>query len=283
MNQVSRIATAAAPTPQTHANRGATSSVLPPPEMSDPMAALYAVMLRQRQQTRQGSISQLRGAQHTRRRMIKLRKDEIARAARAARKGKFWKKLAKTCFKLAKYAAVAGSIALAVGTAGAATPVAILAISGAAMSTAAFVQSETNYLQKMGVSDKWANRIELGLYIGSAACAAGGGVTQLFMGGASKMSVGCAIAGSSAGGASGLAAAGGGLATWQAGEADADGMDHVAEAVRLQAEDARMQRLLQAILEDIEASEESDQKTMEDVSSTMIGRGEALTMISARV
>src|SRR5690349_16520186 len=146
MTEVTRIATTAPQQPQAQQTRGASPSILPPPEMSDPMAAMYAVMLKQRQQTRQGSITQLRGAQHTRRRMIQIRKEKIAAAMKAARKGRFWKKLAKTCFKLAKYAAVAGSIALAVGTAGAATPVAILAISGAAMSTAAFAQSETNYL-----------------------------------------------------------------------------------------------------------------------------------------
>jgi hypothetical protein len=253
------------------------------PDATDPMALLYAVMSKQRQQGLKTSMSDLRGAQNARRRVIKVRKDEIARALRAARKGRFWKKLAKTCFKIAKIAAVAGSIALAVGTAGAATPVAVLAISGAALSTAAFAQGETHYLQKLGVSDKWASRIELGMYIGSAACSLAGGLTQLGMGTAGKMDAGCAIAGYSAGGASGLAAGGGAIATWQAGEADADGIDHVAEAARLQADEARMQRLIQQILEDIEGTEESDQRTLEHVSATMINRSEALTMISTRV
>jgi hypothetical protein len=283
MTGVSRIATTAAPQAQAQPTRGAPASILPTPEMSDPMAALYAVMLKQRQQGRKGSITNLRGAQNTRRRMIQLRKDEIARAVRAARKGRFWKNLANTCFKLAKYAAVAGSIALAIGSAGAATPIAVLAISGAALSTAAFAQGETHYLQKLGISDKWAERIELGMYLGSAACSAFGGVAQLCAGTTSKMQAGWAIAGASTGGASGLANGGGAIAMWQAGEAEADGIDHVAEAVRLQAEEARMQRLIQQILEDIEGSEESDQRTLEHVSGTMISRGEALTMISTRV
>lgn len=84
----------------------------------------------------------------------------------------FWKDLATTGATVAKWVAVAGSIALAVGltATGAGGPVAIgLAIGAAALTSAGAAESQFGVLEKMGVDAKTAQWVGVGLSVGGAA------------------------------------------------------------------------------------------------------------------
>lgn len=151
-------------------NAGLPGSLLPIPDVNgDPMAGLYALFSKSRQQNLSSRVKDINNARRLKRQEWARAKAALMKALRARKKGGFFKKLAKSCLKLARYAAVAAAVALAVGTGGAGL-VGALAIAGAAMSCTAMAQSETNILQRLGISDTWANRIEVGLTVGSAAC-----------------------------------------------------------------------------------------------------------------
>src|SRR5690606_37196157 len=77
-----------------------------------------------------------------------------------------------------KIAAIAGAVALVVGTGGAGLA-GVLAISAVALSSAALAQSECQVLQKRGVDDKTAMYTELSLIGASALCSGGAGVAAI--------------------------------------------------------------------------------------------------------
>ncbi len=271
-----------------HVDANHTTTLLPQPSVEgDPMAALYTLL----SQNRTASLKQGIGDLH---RSRKLKKQELDRAkaalreaAKAQKKGGFFSRLAKKCAGIAKYAAVAASVALAVGTAGAGTPIAILAISGAAMSTAAVVQSETQILQKMGMSDDWANGFQTGLMIGGAACGLATGAALLCGAGgqvaASSLQVAAQKLGSAAAGVQGLSTAAGGYAGWQAGEANADATKQFAEVAKARAAEERLERMVMQILSDIEASEKADQRTLGHLRGAIEARDNTLSICSTKV
>lgn len=263
-------------------NAGLPGSLLPIPDVNgDPMAGLYALFSKSRQQNLSSRVKDINNARRLKRQEWARAKAALMKALRARKKGGFFKKLAKSCLKLARYAAVAAAVALAVGTGGAGL-VGALAIAGAAMSCTAMAQSETNILQRLGISDTWANRIEVGLTVGSAACTAGAGAATLCGAGAQASAAGNTM-GTAAAGVQGVSTVGAGLATWQASKADSESMDHEADAAKAQAEEARLERMLVEIMTEIESSEEADQRTLGHIRGAIEARDNAIAMASVKV
>lgn len=178
----------------------------------------------------------------------KLRK-AIADAAKAQKKGGFWRSVASVASKVAKLAAVAGCVAAVVASGGAAAPVVALALS-----SGAFLQGETQILQKLGMSDEAANWTSLGMSL------AGGGVA-----GASAMSVGQGVAMA----AQGTATATAGVATIQAGEADAKAQSKLADAESAKVDAARMQRLQQMLLQALKDEDEGSERALSSIRGSL--------------
>jgi hypothetical protein len=119
----------------------------------------------------------------------------LQKAANERKDGGFWADLGGTLGKVASAAAVVGSVALAVASCGAATPIAVLAITGASLSVLGTAQNEFGLLQKIGVSNELSGNIGMGLMIGGGVCSAGAGVLSI-------CGVGTSAAGTAAQGAS---------------------------------------------------------------------------------
>jgi hypothetical protein len=91
----------------------------------------------------------------------------------------FWKDLENGALEVAKWGAVASSVALAVATCGsgtAGTVAVVCAVVGASLSTAAAAESEGHFLQKAGLSEKADGWVVIGGSLGGAGVSAVGGL-----------------------------------------------------------------------------------------------------------
>ena len=113
------------------------------------------------------NVNELRKQKHAE---WEKQKAALMEAMKQKEESSFWGKLGKVCGTLGKIAAVVASVAVAVGTGGAGAPL-VLAVAGAALSSAALVQGEFHVLQKLGVSDKVSGYIEIGMTLASVGCA----------------------------------------------------------------------------------------------------------------
>ncbi len=178
----------------------------------------------------------------------KLRK-AIAEAAEAKKRGGFWSNVASVASTVGKLAAVAGCVAAVVASGGAAAPVVALALS-----SGAFLQGETQIMQKLGMSDEAANWTTLGMSL------AGGGVA-----GATTMGVGQGVAMA----AQGTATATAGVATIQAGEANAHAQQKMADAEAAKVDAARMQRLQQVLLQALKDEDEGSERVLGSIRGSL--------------
>jgi hypothetical protein len=224
----------------------------------------------------------LQAAQGLRRKEWARVKQALAEAAKAKKEGGFWKKLANVATKVAKVAAVVGSIALAISTAGAATPIAALAIAGAVMSTGAFVQGETQFLQKLGMDSQTADWIGVGLSLGGVLASGGASVANGVAGGAEAASA-VEIGGRLATGASGVAHAACGIGRWQGARHDAEADRKLADAAAARLQGQRVQRAIQRILASFEEAQARDERVIEHLAGAMEGKNRALFESSLRV
>lgn len=266
------------------ANPGAiATSLLPAPQEvgGDSMSAMYALLSKDRQAGLKNKISDLRNAQRLKKKEWEKAKAALRKAARARGKGGFFKKLASKCLKIARYAAVAAAVAFAVGTGGAGV-VGALAIAGAVMSCTAMAQSELRILQHMGVSDELAGKVEWGLAAGSAACTLGAGAATLFGASANMSSLGSTL-GTTAAGVQGVSTGAAGYLAWQGAEEEGNARDHEADAASARAAEARFERMFMQILSEIEASEESDQRTLGHLRGAIEARDTAISMSAMKV
>lgn len=103
----------------------------------------------------------------------------------------FWADLEKGALEVGKWAAVAGSVALAVVSLGSAAPIAALAIAGAVLSCASTADSEFGIMEKMGIDKETAGWVDFGMALGGAVC---GGVAGLAGGAQAATKLGQAAA-----------------------------------------------------------------------------------------
>ncbi|MBX3127625.1 MAG: hypothetical protein KF718_12955 [Polyangiaceae bacterium] len=242
---------------------------------------MYALFSKERQVGLKHQIGELRNAQRLKKGEWQKAKAALNRAMRARKKGGFFKRLAKKCLKVARYAAVAAAVAFAIGTGGAGA-VGALAIAGAVLSCTAMAQSEFGILQKMGMSDELAGKVEWGLAAGSAACSLGAGGAALF-GAPAKLSAFGSALGFAAAGVQGVTTAAAGYLAWQAAEEDGNAAVHESDAVAARAEEARFERMFMQIMSEIEASEASDQRTLGHLRGAIEARDNAISMSTMKV
>ncbi len=274
----------------------ADPSLLPAPQEmpADPLMALFALQSKSQLLDVQSGIKDVQTNRKLREKAWKEMKAALAKARRARKKGGRWKTVAKLCSKLGKYGSVVAAIAIAVGTGGVGTPFA-LAIAGAALSSASLLQSETQFLQRMGMDDSMAAKFEFGLALGGAACTAGAGVAASASA-AQQTSEAAAATDKmdkfvrttqtvqrAAMATTGAATAVGGVASFQAKQYDADATDHETDALRQHIEDQRLLRLFSEILEQIEEAQESEQRTMASLRGAIDARDTTPLTIARRV
>ncbi len=260
----------------------APASALPAasPPQPDALECLYAVLAKDRETGVREAGERLKFGQKVRRDAIQRQKEAVEKAMRAQKKGGFWKKLAKTCTHVARAATVVASVAVAVGSAGAATPVAILAIAGASISAASFAQGELHVLQKLGVDDSWADKIGTGLSVASVVCMIGTlGVGALASDAVEEGSKTVDVVSRAATGVGGASEAVGGVATIETGKFEAEAQEATSDAVQAKLDNKAVDRQILAVLDALEESERSDARAEGVVRATM--ETKATTLVSA--
>ncbi len=254
-----------------------SASLLPEPSGAgaDGLEALFAIMAKDRQTGLRHSVREVQSNKVTQHKARERALAEMAAALRDHSESGFWHDLAGKCLKLAKVAVVAAAVAAAVGSGGAATPVVVLAWSGAVMSSAAFLQGETHYLQKLGLNDKQAQWAEIGMTV------AGAGATGCAMFGDPSIAAnGYFVAASAAGGA---ATAAGGVATIKAAKYDERAQKHQARATGAMAEKERLEGMLRQILADLAHAEKSEERTLDSLRGAISAKGDAIALAARRV
>ncbi len=172
--------------------------------------------------------------------------------------------LGSVCSEVAKVAGVVASIAAVIATAGAATPLAALAIGGAILSSASFADGEFHVLHKLGVDDRTAAWIDTGMAIGSAVLSVGAGV------GAGGRAASNTIGSFSrlGAGAAGVAVVGKGACEIQAGEAlataDRAAADRTAAHVQLD----HTHRIIQLVIDAVANADQHSRQIAETIAGT---------------
>ena len=171
----------------------------------------------------------------------------------------FWEEFEKGAFEVGKWAAVAGSVAVAVASCGSAAPIAALAIVGAVASCAAAADTSFGILERCGVDADIAKWVDVGLSVGGALCSGGAGLAQTLGSTAHGISGIVKMAGAAADGvgAASAGAAGGAHIAVAAYEKDEDlAVVNTKETVLVQARiEKRMQTLLDSVRETVMAYE----------------------------
>lgn len=242
---------------------------------SDPLMALLALQSKSRRFQLDSGMKDVQNNKRLRAKAHKEFKRAIKKAQEAKKKGGFWKRASKFCNKLSKYGAVVAAVALAVGSGGAGAP-ASLAIAGAVLSSASMAQSEYQLLQKMGVSDDLAGKMEMGMALGGAACT--GGASVLGSTGSTLGTVQKAVAITSFSAKMTDAAA-----TTQIGHYDAEAREHESDALFARLQDQQMQRMFDQILAQIEGSEQSEERAMNSLRGAIETRHATPLIVARRV
>ena len=256
--------------PTSAENHPSRVSLLPDPlpaaDGNDPIAALLLLHSRSRTTSTERAVTNVHRIREQRRIEWEKQMAALEKAARAENKGGFWGAVGKVCGTIGKIAAVAASVAVAVGTAGAGAPF-VLAVAGACLSAAAFTQGELGVLQKLGVDDVTAGWVELGLGAGGVVCS---GAAAFSAGPKSVTSFGRAVktAEKVVGATGGAAHFANGIAYGLQRDARGDAQDCRTDATRAHHEERRLEQMLVRILADLEDSEESYRQTVHSLQGT---------------
>lgn len=182
----------------------------------------------------------------------------------------FWSDLEKGALEVAKWAAVAGSTALAVVSCGAAAPIAALAIIGAVASCAAAADSTFGILEKLGLSKDTAMWMDVGLSLGGALCSGGAGVAEALSATSTKAAetavrTGAIVADATSGGAD----VAGGLAHIEVATFERDEKLLAADTKEAQARQAQIEKRIQALLDLMKDLIEPKEKSLGRINDAM--------------
>jgi hypothetical protein len=191
----------------------------------------------------------------------------------------FWDDLGGICGEIAKVAGVVASVAAAVATCGAATPLAAVAIAGAVLSSAGFVDGEFHVLEQLGVHDKTAGFIDMGLSLGGAVCSAGAGIVA---GGPAASST-TAIIGRTATVVAGITTVGSAASTIAAGEEQANIDRADADQIAATALSDHALRRIQQVIEDTQDSDQKSKSIKKTIANTMAIENETATSAAAAI
>jgi hypothetical protein len=246
-----------------------SQSLLPDPAAgslagTDPLSMLYLFESKDRQLGVEGAAKKITALQTERHQAIEQEQHAIQNAVDAQHNHSFWDDIGSACAEVAKVAVVVASVAAAVATVGAATPIAALALAGAVLSTASFVDGECHVLHALGVDDGAASWIDTGMAIGGGLLACGAGVVAGGQAASSTLST-IGRASSLVAGVSGIGSAAAGIG---AGEAQAQADQAAADQVASQAQSDHAARLVQIVAADTQSSDEQSQRIMATIVNT---------------
>lgn len=208
-------------------------------------------------------------------------KEDLRRAMQAQKKGGFWHKLGKLCGTIGKIAAFAAAAAATVTTFGAGAPL-LLTVAAVTLSSAALAQQQWHVLQSLGVSDKVAGWLEIGMGVGSAALT--GGVALASTG--ARVSTLGTIARYTNLGAAGVNAGAQGVnggATIAETQANGEAQDAMADATNDQLAESHLQQMLLEVVAAIEDNEKEYRRTVTNVRASLDTQSSTLTLAASRV
>jgi hypothetical protein len=279
-SQVVSIGATDPPPPTTAAG---TAELLPIPNsgdaQTDAMSWLYLFISKQKSLDVSSGKSTIENTQRMRDEAYKQEMEAIKQAVEAAEHSSFWDSIASVALDIGKVAAVVGSIAVAVGTCGAGV-VGVIAVAGAVLSSASFVEGEAHVLEKLGVDEGVASWIDVGLSLAGAACSGGAGLAGGAGAVASEASTLQKVAttsGEVATVAAGTATVAGGAAKIVSGQYAGDQQDALADAIEAQMSMDRLQRFLLSMMADLKASQEADDSTLGALRGALKTKGETLS------
>jgi hypothetical protein len=225
---------------------------------ADPLSMIYLFEAKDQQLGVAASQKKIAGLEDERHALLAQEEQAIQHAIDAQKNRSFWDDLGSVFGEVAKVAAVVASVAAAVVTVGAATPIAALAIAGAVLSTASFADGELHVLHTLGVDDKTAGWIDMGMALGGSAMSFGAAIAA----GGQVASSAVSTFGKAAGVVGGAGAIGTAAAKIAEGQALADGDQAAADEVLAAARSDHATRLMQLIIGDAQTSDEQSQKIM---------------------
>lgn len=257
-----------------------SDSLLPSPGETaelDAMSLLYLYMAEGRDTSAASSRDAISKATEERHEKWQEIKAAIQKALDAAKDGGFWSDLGDVFGKVAKIATLVAAAAATIASMGAAAPVLALAIAALVLSAGAMAQGEFHFLQKLGVSDKAAFWIELGMVVGAAACT--GGAALMPGGGANAAWVQLAKQLATViGGGSSIIAGGSAMAA-SAYQHDTDEAN--ADAAKGRVTMDQLARQIIELLDDYEQSEKSSNRALGSLRSAVSIHGDTL-VVAAR-
>jgi hypothetical protein len=231
---------------------------------TDPLSMLYLFESKDQQLGVDEGTKRIASLQTERHQALAQEQQAIQKAIDAQKSRSFWDDLGSICSEVAKVAAVVASVAAAVATLGAATPIAALAIAGAVLSSASFVDGECHVLRALGVDDATAGWIDSGMAIGGAVLSFGTGIAA----GGRAMSSTLAAVNRAGAVVAGVGEIGRGALTIEAGEALARGDQAAADQIAAQARSDHAQRLMQSVIDDTRSSDQDAQRSMGTIAGT---------------
>jgi hypothetical protein len=241
-------------------------SLLPEPPVGalaggDPLSAIYLFESKDNRDQLQAGTERVRGLQTERAQALQKELSAIQQEDDAIKHKSFWDSLGSVLGEVAKVAAVVASVAAAVCTCGAGAPLAALAIAGVVLSTAAFVDGECHVLRALGVDDKTAGFIDLGMSIGGALCSGGAALASSAQAASSTV----ATVKTTATVVTGVTAVGGGVATIESGQAQAATDRADADQVVAEALSDHYLRSIQTVIDEVQDSDEKSKQILKTI------------------
>jgi hypothetical protein len=254
-------------------------SLLPEPPVgalgaSDPLSVMYLFESKDRNDELSTGTERVRGLETERAQALQKELAAIQQEDEAVKHKSFWDDLGSICGEVAKVAAVVASVAAAVCTCGAAAPLAAVAIAGAVLSTASFVDGEFHVLRALGVDDKTAGLVDMGMSIGGALCSGGAALAasaQAAASGAAATIQTSSVVGvvkTTALVVTGVTAVAGGVATIESGQAQADIDRADADQVVAEALSDHYLRSIQTVIDEVQDSDEKSKQILKTIAST---------------
>ncbi len=246
-----------------------TRALLPEPMLTalagaDPLAMLSFFESKDQKAGVDDGTKKVEALQSQRHEALQQEQRAITQSIDAEKSRSFWDDLGGILGEVAKVASVIASLAAAVATCGAATPLAVLAISGAVLSTASFVDGEFHVLRTLGVNADAAGWMDAGMAVAGGLMSAGGAVAAGARAGGSVLSL-VDRAGAVVGA---LGQVGQGVAAIESGQAQGRADQAAADQVAAEAQSDQSLRRMQVTIDDTRASDEASQRILTTIANT---------------
>jgi hypothetical protein len=243
----------------------------------DGLSMLYYLESKDGQDGIESGTKRIQGLDVERKQALDKELKAIQQQDEAAKHHDFWSDLGNICGEVAKTAGVVASIAAAIGTCGAATPIAAIAIGGAILSTAGFLDGETHILQKLGVDAGTADLIDMGLSLAGTASSVGAGLAA----GSQSASSAAEVAGRTAAVVSGVASVGKGASEIEASQALAAEDRATADQLDAEGQSDSLQRAVQHVIDEVTDADQKSKQYLKTISDTQTIQMQTMTIATS--